>query len=173
MPKSGRKRQKVSERAKCSQSSNCMHIKCTKSYLHNRSCVKGRPDGKDIGGTFISPPWFPEFFPWSWLFECSEFEFPVWWAAAAAAASRAAILWAASTLPFPPPPAWAAATSASKSGRGFRSCENSGECWNKNRKNVWNTRTFFYKIIAPNPKIVAVKERASLKLFFFMSVRRN
>ena len=143
MAKRGRKSQKVSERAKSSQSSKCMFIKCTKYYLHNRSCVKGRPDGKDIGGTFISPPWFPEFFPWSWLFEFSEFEFPVWWAAAAAAASRAAILWAASTLPFPPPPAWAAATSASKSGRGFRSCENSGECWNKNRKKIWNTRIFF------------------------------
>ena len=152
MTKRGRKSQKVSERAKSSQSrqssqisqsSKCMFIKCTKSYLHNRSCEKGRPDGKDIGGTFISPPWFPEFFPWSRLFECSEFEFPVWWAAAAAAASRAAILWAASTLPFPPPPAWAAATSASKSGRGFRSCENSGECWNKNRKKYMKYQNIF------------------------------
>ena len=98
-------------------------------YLHRKSCVNGKPCVKDIGGTFISLL-FDEFF--------SGF---VLWAAAAAAANRAAILWAASTFPFPvPPPAWAAATSASKSGRGFRSCENSGDCCKKRKKNAWITR---------------------------------
>lgn len=67
--------------------------------------MKGRPEGSEMGGTFIS------------VTEFSEVEF---WAeadAAAAAVSRAAILWAASAV-FPE--FWA---SVSKSGLGFSSCE--------------------------------------------------
>ncbi len=103
-------------------------------YLHSKSGVNGSPEGREMGGTFMLSLLFE-----SWLF---------WLAAAAAAAvRRAAMRWAASTevpppvAPCPPPPAWAAATSASKSGRGFKSCEKIevGVCckWEKNQVKIW------------------------------------